>query len=1668
MRQNKMISPVRPRGPGAAVRRARRRLALPAVLAVVLALLAPTPASAQTLTATDVEATMATLTIANHTPPWHYQYTKPSGGKCSAEVTGTTANVTGLATGTTYTFKAYSNSTCATELATAADFLTKPGKVANVSATAGLDSLTVRWSSQTGAASYKIQWKSSSEDWNASRQATSMTPSKLVTPLTNGTQYALRVAATNTTGDGKWSEEVKGTPTIGHITVTPPTGITVREGATASYSVKLTAQPTADVTVTVARKSGTEQDPDLSVASGATLTFTSENWNKDQTVTLAAARDDDGEDGSAVFVHTASGGGYGSVVTELTATEADQDEKDLVLRPSSLTVREGSTATFDVRLTTEPTNDVTVRVAREGGRDHDADLSVAAGSSLEFRPSNWFRDQTVTLRAAEDDDGEDGAATFLLTARGGGYGSVEAEIRAMESDNDSHGLIFSPATVTITEGTTASYEVALATRPSVPVTVTVSRQVGAGQDPGVTVREGASLTFEPSGWNRGQTVTLEAAEDDDGEDGEATLVHVASGGPYDGVRGEVGVAVSDNDPHGLVFSPAMVTVPEGSTASYQVRLATKPRVTVTVAVARKAGARQDKDLAVRAGASLTFPPAEWNVEQAVTLEAAEDDDGENGEATFTHTASGGAYASVRGDVVAAEADNDTKGLIVSPSAVTVAEGGTERYQVRLATRPTGTVTVTLSRDAEADDDIRLGTEGPLRFTRSTWDAVQTITVEAAEDDDGIHGTASFTHAAAGGGYDGLTAELTVTERDNDELGLEFTPARLSVREGDSAAYTISLKTRPQPDVTVSIGSDDAAVSVSPDRLTFSSDDWREEQEVTLDVASGTGGAERSTVLVHRASGGSYSGLTRSLSLRIMANERPNFAVDAHVPDQSYEQHQEIAPLLLPEAAGGDGVLTYSLTPAPPAGLRFDAETRTLSGTPMVVATATVHTYRAADADADGVELSFSIEVAAPPQEAGLEDALAAQGQAFLTSATNVIGYRFRGGAPEPERCRRGDRRRQCMRRGFEDLAHALALGAAPGDPHAAALPGVLPGGAPGASPFHRSPGFALAGQPTGGALWDGPAWRGSGVGGATWAGSSWGGSEWTDSTARAPWASGPQGTLPLAWGWDRFLGNRSFARALEGRWTVWGAGDVQSFDGESDAGDYGGDLRSVYLGGDWRFADAWLAGAAVSQNWVESDLPTADGGGGNLETSLTTVYPYLRGAFDMGLEFWVMAGYGMGDTSVAGGGSGATTDLTLGMAAAGARQALWEDLFGLDVAAVGGVGFLSLSGDAEGGRDLSVGVQQARLAVEVSWPLDFLVPYAQLGGRYDGGDGRTGLGVEVVGGVRRHGERLDLEARGRWLTAMSGEGHDEFGAMLRVGLKSRADGTGWRFALSPRWGAADPSAFVMGARSGWRGGMFGAGQGGAWPMVDRPAGAMPLAFESELGYGFSSPRLRGMVTPVLVYTRHGPGHDSLRAGLAYQSLREYLDRDLAVAFTLGRESSVGLPSDHQLQLSVTMWPWAWDTKHAGAVAAIATEPLGGDDAEARPAVRPPMAERVGGSAPVPAVPAPQPPTTQYVVQLLALSSAGALNDYVARHGLRDLPRTRIRQGERTLHVLLLGVYADRVAATRAANDASPRLSGLQPWVRSLPSLREAMVPGASDPRTWGLGAPGELSWVAGG
>ena len=85
-----------------------------------------------------------------------------------------------------------------------------------------------------------------------------------------------------------------------------------------------------------------------------------------------------------------------------------------------------------------------------------------------------------------------------------------------------------------------------------------------------------------------------------------------------------------------------------------------------------------------------------------------------------------------------------------------------------------------------------------------------------------------------------------------------------------------------------------------------------------------------------------------------------------IPDQSYKEGQVITPLTLPEATGGAGMVSYTLTPNLPPGLVFADSTRTLSGTPTDVFQRKTYSYVASDADGVTGERTFSIEVNPSP------------------------------------------------------------------------------------------------------------------------------------------------------------------------------------------------------------------------------------------------------------------------------------------------------------------------------------------------------------------------------------------------------------------------------------------------------------------------------------------------------------------------------------------------------------------------------------------------------------------------------------------------------------------------------------------------------------------------------
>ncbi|MFS7873604.1 glycoside hydrolase family 48 protein [Streptomyces asiaticus] len=106
----------------------------------------------------------------------------------------------------------------------------------------------------------------------------------------------------------------------------------------------------------------------------------------------------------------------------------------LVASPGQLGVQQGKTGTFGVKLSTKPSGDVTVSVARTSG---NTGLTISSGATLTFTPANWDTAQQVTVAAANSGTG---AATFTATAAGHTKAEVTVTQLAAAKDYDARFL----------------------------------------------------------------------------------------------------------------------------------------------------------------------------------------------------------------------------------------------------------------------------------------------------------------------------------------------------------------------------------------------------------------------------------------------------------------------------------------------------------------------------------------------------------------------------------------------------------------------------------------------------------------------------------------------------------------------------------------------------------------------------------------------------------------------------------------------------------------------------------------------------------------------------------------------------------------------------------------------------------------------------------------------------------------------------------------------------------------------------------------------------------------------------------------------------------------------------------------------------------------------------
>jgi hypothetical protein len=411
---------------------------------------------------------------------------------------------------------------------------------------------------------------------------------------------------------------------VAGIAVGAPSGTSTSEaGTSVTFTMVLTSQPTADVTIPFSSSDTTE-----GTVSPASVTFTTANWNVAQTVTVTGV-DDLLADGTQSYViaigpATSADASYqGQDPTDLTFTNADNDVAGVTVgAPSGFSTSEaGTSVTFTMVLTSQPTADVTIPLSSS-----DTTEGTVSPASVTFTAANWNVAQTVTVTGV-DDLVVDDSQTFVIaigpsTSTDQGYNGIDpVDLTFINTDDDAAGLVTTPSSglVTTEAGGTATFQLTLSSQPTGDVVVALS-----SSDPTEGTISPASVTFTAADWNVAQTVTVTGVDDlvADGAIAYAVQLSASSADAgYQGRTGTVSVTNQDDDVAGItVGAPSGTSTSEaGTSVTLTMALTSQPTADVTIPLSSS-----NTTEGTVSPASVTFTAANWNEAQTVTVTGVDD------------------------------------------------------------------------------------------------------------------------------------------------------------------------------------------------------------------------------------------------------------------------------------------------------------------------------------------------------------------------------------------------------------------------------------------------------------------------------------------------------------------------------------------------------------------------------------------------------------------------------------------------------------------------------------------------------------------------------------------------------------------------------------------------------------------------------------------------------------------------------------------------------------------------------------------------------------------------------------------------------------------------------------------------------------------------------------
>ena len=241
------------------------------------------------------------------------------------------------------------------------------------------------------------------------------------------------------------------------------TALAVPEGRRSTYTVALESQPTGPVTVTPSLNGDAR-----ATVSGA-LTFTPENWNVAQPVTVSAPADADTQDGAATVDHTVSGADYAfeeAASVAVTVTDSGSPSSAILLSVDTGSIAEDAEA-MEVtiaaqlnRAALEADTTVTIMVGAAGDTSVEgADYAEVGDLALTIPAGGTSAAATFTLAPVDDARAEpDEAISIRGTAGTPDLDVIGTAMRIRDNDASNNAPVFSPtlpATLEVAENTPA-------------------------------------------------------------------------------------------------------------------------------------------------------------------------------------------------------------------------------------------------------------------------------------------------------------------------------------------------------------------------------------------------------------------------------------------------------------------------------------------------------------------------------------------------------------------------------------------------------------------------------------------------------------------------------------------------------------------------------------------------------------------------------------------------------------------------------------------------------------------------------------------------------------------------------------------------------------------------------------------------------------------------------------------------------------------------------------------------------------------------------------------------------------------------------------------------------------------------------------------------------------